>query len=428
MACSPRNERQRVAETFLTHTFPNGLVLLAQPMQQVSSAAMTVVLPAGAALDPTGLEGAASVGAEWLFRGAGDRDSRGFNDALDALGCQHSESVHSRHLQLSTVQLSRTLPDVLDLYADLLRSPRLPEDAFEPCRQLVAQDLAGLDDEPARKCTYLLRERFFPHPLGRVMFGSAESLAAMTPAGLREHLQDHLSPAGCLIGLAGDFDWDAFRAKLEDRLGDWPARPEPTVDTTAPAGGATHIEKDTAQTHIALAHRAVPLGGEGYYAARLAETVLARGMASRLFSEVREKRGLAYHVSTTYASLKDHAGFFTYAGTRPELAEQTFDVTVGELQRLREGIDDEELHRAKTQLRSSLVMQGASTSSRASSLVNDYYHLGTLRTLQDLSRAIDAVTQQDILDYLDRWPAEDFTLLTVGPKPLDAAARLAKDA
>ena len=416
-----------MSETFYTHEFPSGLVLLAQPMEQVASTAVTFAVPAGASLDPAGFEGAASVGVEWLFRGAGDRDSRQFNDALDALGCQHGEAVHSRHLLLSAVQLGRTLPDVLGLYADLLGRPRLPDEGFDACRQLVAQDLAGLDDEPARKCTYLLRERFFPHPLGQLIFGTPESLAAMTPQALGEHLAARLTPAGCLLGVAGEFDWGALRATVEEQFGDFTAEPVPLPDTRSPAGGVAHIEKDTAQTHIALAHPAVPIAQEGYYAARLAETVLAHGMGSRLFTEVREKRGLAYHVSTSYVSLKDHAGFFTYAGTRPDLAEQTFEVTVGELRRLREGIDEEELTRAKIQLRSSLVMQGASTSNRSGSLVNDYYHLAALRTLEDISRAIEAVTERDILDYLDRWPAEDFTVLTVGPKPLEAAQRLAKD-
>ena len=186
----------------------------------------------------------------------------------------------------------------------------------------------------------------------------------------------------------------------------------------APAGGTTHIHKDSAQTHISLAHQSVVCSYDAYYPARTAEAVLSRGMGSRLFTEVREKRGLAYHVSTSYVSLHDHAGMFTYAGTRPDLADQTFNVTISELKRLASGVKSDELDRAKTQFRSALIMQGASTIVRANTLAGDWYHLKRLRTLAEVSDAIQSVTEKDVLGYLREYPAEDFTILTIGPKPL----------
>jgi predicted Zn-dependent peptidase len=145
-------------------------------------------------------------------------------------------------------------------------------------------------------------------------------------------------------------------------------------------------------------------------------------MSSRLFTEVREKRGLVYHVSTRYHSLKDHAAFFTYAGTTPEKAQETFDVTIGELRRLAEGIAPQEMEIARTQLKSALIMHGESTTSRANALVSDWYHLERLRTLKELSEAIDKVTVDDVLEYLSEYPAADFTLLVIGPEPVETGA------
>ncbi|MBN1942866.1 MAG: insulinase family protein [Phycisphaerae bacterium] len=405
-------------EVFRIHQCPNGLTLLGQPMPDVSSAAMTIAVRCGSAHDPDGAEGAAAVAAEWLLRGAADRDSRALNDALDALGVQHSESVHSEHIHLSAAMLGRNLPAVLDLYADILQAPRLGDDAFEPCRALIRQDLQSLDDEPARKCNYLLREKFFPYPLGRLIYGKPESLEAMTPAGLREHVRRYFTPAETVLAVAGAFEWEPFVDLVEKRLGGWsgPAQPAPTIQPAA--GGTTHIEKDTAQTHIALAYKAPTCDEADYYPIRLAETVLSRGMGSRLFTEVREKRGLVYHISAGYLCLKDHAGMFVYAGSRPDLAQQTFDVTLAELHRLGKDVTPEELDRAKTQLRSALVMQGASTTSRSGTLASDWYHLGRLRTLAEVSRCVQAVTRQDILRSLEKYPARDLTLLTVGPASL----------
>lgn len=411
------------SEEFKIHEYPNGLTVLAQPMPDVSSAAMVFSIPCGAAYDPDGAEGAAAVASEWLLRGAGDRDSRSLNDALDALGVQHHESVHSEHMHLSAAQLGRNLYDVLELYADILRAPHLHDASFEPCRALIQQDLHSLDDEPARKCNSLLREKFFPHPLGRLTYGKDESLAAMTPAVVRDHVYRHFTPVGAVLAVAGNLDWSPLVEHIEKRFGGWSGSAQPLPETTPAAGGQTHIQKDTAQTHIALAYKAPTCDEKEYYPVRLAETVLARGMGSRLFTEVREKRGLVYHISAGYTCLKDYAGMFLYAGSRPDLAQQTFDVTLGELKRLGTDVTIEELDRAKTQLRSMLVMQGASTTSRAGTLASDWYHLGRLRTLAEVSQCIREVTGDDVKTALERFPARDLSILTVGPCGLDVSSR-----
>lgn len=408
-----------MSQQLLVHQFDNGLTLLGEPMEAVASAAMTFALHAGTRFDPDGMEGAASVAAEWIFRGAGDRNTRQLNDTLDDLGCQRSGSVNSTFMTLSSAQLGRNLHDVLAIYADVLRRPQLPDEAFDPCRMLVAQDLASLEDEPARKCTLMLRERFFPSPLGRIPYGSEASLQAMAPQTVRDHLASQLSPQGTLLAVAGNFDFDTLVKQVEACLGDWtgPAITQP--DTRPAPRGATHIEKDSAQMHITLAHDSVTPDHPDYYLARVGEAILSRGMGSRLFTEVREKRGLVYHVSTRHGGMKDCAGMFTYAGTRPELAQQTFDVTTGEIRRLAEGVSDEELARAKTQMRSSLVMEGQSTTARAHTLASDYHHLGRLRSLEEVSTAIQDVAKDDLLTHLAAHTPNAFTILTIGPQAID---------
>jgi len=409
-----------VSEQFYCHELGNGMTVLGQPMEGVSSAAMTIVLPAGASHDPDGAEGAATVVAEWCLRGAGDRDTRALNDALDALGCQHSEMVLGEHLQFSAALLGRNLPDALGILTDVVRRPALTDETFGPCQDLALQDLASLEDEPARKSNLLLREKFYPHPLGRCPLGRVEAIEALSSEAIRRHAQASFVPAGTILTVAGQFHWEALRDQVERHFGDWSSPAPAPTRPSAPEGGVTHIVKESAQTHIGLAHKTVPAGDEGYYAARMAETVLSGGMGARLFTEVREKRGLVYHVSTRYHSLKDYAGMFTYAGTTAERAQETLEVTVGELRRLAEGVEADELARGRTQLKSALVMQGESTTARAGALAGDWYHLGRLRTLDEIAAAIDAVSADDLLAHLRGHPAREFTLLTIGPEPLDA--------
>ncbi len=397
------------------------MTLLGQKMPNVSSAAMAIAVPAGAAYDPDDASGAAYVTTEWAFRGAGERDTRALNDALDALGCQRHESVRSRHVLFSSVQLGRNLHDVLRIYADIVRRPGLDDTTFEPARALVLQDLMSLEDEPARKCNLLLYEKFYPFPLGRCIYGTVESLKSMTPTTIREHAAASFSPDGTILAVAGNFEWEQFRDVAAELFGDWSSGSPHPANTRPAQNGVTHVEKESAQTHIALAHPSVPPCDDHYYSARMAEAVLSCGMSGRLFTEVREKRGLAYHVSCCYHSLKDHAGFFTYAGTRPDLAQKTFDVTVLELRRLEEGIEDHELDRARTQLKSALVMQGESTAARSESMISDWYHLRRLRGLKEISEAIDGVSRTDVLEYLRDYPAKDFVVLTLGPQALDTS-------
>jgi predicted Zn-dependent peptidase len=412
-----------VAEEFFIKELPNGMTLLGQRMPHVSSAAMSLVVPAGASRDAAGSEGAAAVASEWCLRGAGDRDTRALNDALDALGCRHDEAARSEHIQFSAAQLGRNLPGVLALYADIIRRPRLEEASFRPSRELIIQDLASLEDEPAHKCNVLLRERFYPHPLGRCVYGREASLRAMTDQTARRHVQTHFTPAGAILAVAGNIDWDAFSALAEEQFGEWSAEAAGPIEPGDAAGGTTHVKKDSAQTHIALAHRSVPISHGQYYAARMAVAVLSAGMGSRLFTEVREKRGLVYHVSCRYDSVKGHAGLFTYAGTRPAVAQETFDVTARELCRLAEGVGDDELARARTQLKSALVMQGQATTARAAALVSDWHHLRRLRSLDEIAAAIDAVTGEEVLAYVRAFPAEGFTVLVIGPEPVETEAK-----
>jgi predicted Zn-dependent peptidase len=410
-----------VAEEFFTHEFGNGLTLVAQRMAAVASTAVAVAVPAGSSRDPVGGEGVASLACDWLLRGAGGRNTRQINDELDGLGCQHAEDAQSAHLTLSMAQLGRNLPAVLKVYADLLRRPHLSEDTFEPCRQLGLQGLDGLEDEPMRKCQVMIRERFFPRPLGRNPLGTKEALTAMAPAAAAEHVRGRLTPAGTIMGVAGAFEWKDLLDAVGALLGDWAGPTLDKVPTLPPENGITQVRKETSQAQITLAYRAVTIDKPTYYHARVAEMVLSGGMSGRLFTEVREKRGLVYSVGARYNCLKGHAGMFVYAGTSPQKAQETLEVAVGELRKLGDGITAAELARARTQLKSNLIMQGESTSARAQALAGDWYHLRRLRSLKEISDAIDATTVQDVQAYARAFPAKDFTVLTIGPADLNTA-------
>ena len=164
------------------------------------------------------------------------------------------------------------------------------------------------------------------------------------------------------------------------------------------------------------------LSGMSYYTMRLAMEVLSGGMSGRLFTEVREKRGLVYNVWAGYNSLKGYGSVMGYAGTSNERAQATLDCFIHELYRLQEGIAKEELDRAKTGLKASTIMQGESTGARAGAIAHDFFMRGRIRTLEEIKSAIDGVTLDRVNAWLKANKPGPFTIVTVGPKELKIPA------
>ena len=400
------------------HILSNGMVLLAERMDHVRSAAMNFLVPAGAAFDPLGKYGTATVLSELITRGAGDRDSRQLSLALDSLGIDRDESVSAINMRFWGSTLSRNLAGALDIYADILRRPHLPEEDLEPVQALAVQDIQSLEDAPQQKVMVELRRRYYPAPLNKDRRGKVEDIESLSIADLRRHYQRLFRPGGTILSVAGNIEWEPLKNQVERLFGDWPGNEvsPPAMEPHTPH--SEHLHKDTQQTQIALAFPSVPIGHPDYYAARGAAAVLSGGMSSRLFTEVREKRGLCYSVYAYHETFKDRGTMLAYAGTRSERAQETLDVTVAELRRLAEGVTEDEIDRVKAGLKSTLIMQEESTSARAGAIATDWYYLNYVRSFDEIQAAIDGLSPGEILGYLERHPVKNLTLVTLGPNPL----------
>ncbi len=403
------------------HSLPNGLTLLAEPMPHVRSAALNFLMPAGCVYDRPDRLGAGAVLSDLITRGAGDRDSRELTLAMDNLGLDSSESVGSVHMRFWGATVATNLPAALDIYADILRRPHLPDDEMEAVRSLALQDIRGLEDEPRSKVLIELRKRHYPSPLGNDHRGTIEGVSALTIDELRQRHARLFRPRGAILAVAGNFEWAPLKEQVERLFGDWQGD-APTAPVPGDRGEKrAHIAKDVAQTQIAAAYASVPVGHPDYYNAMGAVHVLSGGMSSRLFTEVREKRALCYSVWASYQTFKDRASVIAYAGTTNERAQETLDVLLGELRRLPQGIELEEVERVQAGLKSSLIMQQESTSARALSLASDWYNLGRVRTFDEIQAAVNALTPEGIVAHVRRCPPADFTIVTLGPKPLEVA-------
>ncbi len=404
--------------TIHQHRLPNGLWLIAEPIAASKSLAMTLLTPAGSAPEPVDQQGVAAVLSDLIFRGAGGRSARDHCDALDNLGVQRDASVETHHLRLSAAMIGRHVDQALPLLADVICRPNLDEATFAPSRDLAIAAIDSLNDEPQQRVMLTLRQRFNPQPLGRSLYGQREHLQALTIEQARDYWKRRVCPDGAILAFAGAFDWAQLRSLVEQHFSNWQGK---AVETPAGAPGPRgylHESAQTAQVHLALAYDALSEADPRNMTQRAAVAVLSGGMSGRLFTNVREERGLCYAVYALYSGQRDRGGVVAYAGTTGPRAQETLDVLTAELRRMSEGVASDEFERAIVGMKSRLVMQGESTAARAAALAHDQFLLDRPRSLDELAELVDAVTLDDLNDFVRSHPPGEMTIVTIGPEPL----------
>jgi len=415
-----------VTQKIHTHQFQSGLALVAEEMPWLESAAFALLVPAGCAYEPADELGLAALTCEMAQRGAGERDSRRFLEDLENLGADTSASVSIAHTSLGGAMPAESLPQVLSLYADLVQRPHLPADQLEDARLSCLQEVRAVEDDLAQKTMQQLRRAHYAEPWGRSSQGTEATVKSLTNDDVRRHFQTRYSPRDAIISVAGKIKWDELKANVERLFGGWKAGAAMAVNETPPPRQYRHFAADSSQTHIGIAHDSVPYSNPDYFQIRGAIGVLSDGMSSRLFTEVREKRGLVYTVYAMCHSLRDRGAILSYAGTTAERAQETLDVMLAELKGLYDGITAEEIDRLKGRIKRSLIIQQESSPSRAGSIALDWYYLKRVRPMAELRSIIDGLTADTINGYLAANRPRQFTIVTVGRDALQVGGERAK--
>jgi predicted Zn-dependent peptidase len=405
-------------QTILTHQFANGLTLVGQPMPWLQSAAFALSVPAGSRYDEKEKIGTANFLCEMVQRGCGDYDSRQFVEALQMLGVDFSSSAGNYHTHFGGAMIASELLPALKVTADLLRRPHLPEVQLEEGRMVCLQEIAATADDLPQQAMARMKARFYGDPDGRDSDGTIESIQAITLEDLEKFHERFYQPDGLIIAVAGQFEFNSVVDEVGKLFDDWKSSPPPAVVPTSPPKGVEHIPFDSEQTHIIVGFDGCTYSDENYYLNRCAIGVLSDGMSSRLFTEVREKRGLCYTVFASNHSVKESAGVFCYAGTTTARAQETLDVILEQLRSMSAGVTEAELKRLKIQIRSGLVSQQESCRSRANAINSNWFHLGRVRTLDEILENINSMTVEKVNDYLSKHPPANFSLVTLGSAAL----------
>ena len=405
-------------------TLDNGLTILGECMPGVESVAVAFHVPAGSIHDPPGRCGLATLAGEMCLRGAGSRTNRGIVEALEGAGVQWGHAVSTTHTSFTGAMVARQFPAVLPVYADILRRPTLPAEEFDAAREMVLQNLAGIEDDPGHRTLAALRLLHLPAPWGRPTEGIAAEVEAATIGDVRRFVSARMHPADTIVAIAGRIEEDEAIRQIEAALGDWRGEPGPPVVEGPRGPHLRQVSHDSQQTHIALAWSLPPYRDDDSAVAGAAVAILGGGTSSRLFTEVRERRGLCYGVSAGYQTQRDFAAAICHAGTTAARAQETLDVILAEIDRLPGSIEADELERMKARVTSGLVMQQESTGARVGSMARQWYHLGRIRSLDEELARYDRLDVATIEAWLAARPPRDLTLVSLGPDPLEVSGAI----
>ena len=398
------------------HNFSNGITLITEQMPERVSASFDIIIMAGSARDMDGLNGTASILSEHIFRGAGQYSNLELNQALDRLGLHYNNSAGIFTSHFSGVLTNTNLEKAMALFADIICNPQLDECEFTNSQALALQSIAALEDDPRQKVSILAKETFLNAPLNRPSMGKLEEVQKVTCKDIKDFWKENYTPVEAIISVAGGIEHEQIKSIIDKYFGSWAGTANSELPEVSFNANNSHIANEGSQTHISLAWPSIHISDKDYYKAVLLSNVLSGGMGSRLFTEVREKRGLCYAVGASHASIGSKGAMMAYVGSSPDKAQEAVSVIIDELNKLGDGISQDELDRARTGLRASLIMQGESSGARARSLANDYYHLKNTRTLEEIENAITSVTLDQLMEYAKNNPAGNFSLSSIGPK------------
>lgn len=395
------------------------MTVLVQPMPWLRTAAFSLALRAGVDVEPDLQSGLSGLTCEMVQRGAGKHSSRDLVSIQDNLGMDRSSGVSTSTSNFGASMPAESLKEALALYAEIVLNPHLPENQLEDAKMMSLQEIRANQDEPTHRVMQRLRQLHYGNVLGRSTHGTEDGISGIKQEDVRCFFETNYHAGGSILAVAGNIEADQVFGWAEKSFGQWQTKPLPEMASASGKSGYEHIKSGSSQTHIGFAFETIPYGHPDYFRMRAGIGILSDGMSSRLFDRVREQQGLCYTVTASCHSLKQHAGVFGYAGTTPERAQQTLDVTLNEINGMTEDLSESELERWKIRIQSLLIMEQESSASRASSLASDFYQVGRPITTEELESAIESLTTEQVRSYWQDHPPSDYRIVTLGPAPLN---------
>ncbi|MGE0754116.1 MAG: M16 family metallopeptidase [Alphaproteobacteria bacterium] len=402
--------------TYHLTTLPCGLRVATETLPGAESVAVVVHVDVGTRHENPATNGISHLLEHMAFKGTSTRSARQIAESFDNVGGQVNAYTSMEH----TVYYARVLKEhtelATDILCDILQHSSFEDSELTREKDVILQEIAMNRDSPDDMIVDYFDATAFPgQPLGYSILGNEQNVSAFTRTDVKQFMTTHYSPGNMAISAAGQIEHDRF-VRLVEKYFSMEHKPPPAPCVSAHyQGGDTRMQKELEQLHLIMGLPAVTIHDDRYYAFQLYANILGGGMSSRLFQEVREKRGLAYDVYASSAAYADCGVLSVYAGTAPERAGELTAVLCDQLVHMAHEVNDNELARAKNQLKSSLLMTRENPQNVAMWIARHLIVFGHYRTADELRRRIDNVTTKDIEDLGALLLNGKLTLAAYGP-------------
>jgi predicted Zn-dependent peptidase len=400
-------------------TLGNGIRVVTEWVPHAYSAAIGLRVDAGARDEPDEQMGISHLLEHMLFKGTERRTARDIAEEMDAVGGHVDAFTSKEYTGYSARVLPEHVPLALDVLADMLRRSLLDPAELELEKNVILEEYKSLEDAPEEFVHDVFSRTLWPsHPLGRPIIGRPDVITRLTRDDLAGHLARHYVPGRLICTAAGNLRHDALVAEIEKQFGDLEGVGEPRELTPPEARlEKTLIHRPTEQAHFCMGTPGVDENDPDRWAVRVLNLILGGGMSSRLFQEIREKRGLCYSIGSETLSYREGGMFIVFADTSPEHLEEVRDLTRQELLNVaRDGLTAEELQRAREQVRASVLLSMDDLGSRMNRLGRSILYQGRVVPPSELMGLVDAVTREDCLRVAARlFASGEFAFAAIGP-------------
>ena len=410
---------------------PSGLTVASDAMPGMATVSLGAWISAGSRHEAPEVNGIAHLLEHMAFKGTERRSARDIAEEIEAVGGHLNAYTSRENTAFYAKVLSEHADLALDIIADILQRPTFLEDELERERAVVLQEIGQANDTPDDIVFDHFQETAYPaQALGRPVLGESATVAGLSTTALRAYMHSHYGPGQMILAAAGAVDHARFveqvAAAFDDGVSAANVAANGATDPAAYRGGERREERDLEQVHLLLGFDAPGYLDGDYYALSLLSMLFGGGMSSRLFQEVREKRGLVYSVYAFHSAFLDGGLFGIYAGTGEAEVAELVPVVCGEMTKLTEDVGAEELDRARAQVRASLLMSRESGASRAEQLAQQLLIYGRSVPLAEVLEKIEAVGLNDLRRVAGRLLASPPTVTAIGPLArLESAERIA---
>ena len=416
---APRGSPVTVPEDAIRReVLPSGLRLVTERMPHVRSVSIGVWLTRGSRHEPRVHEGIAHFVEHMLFKGTETRSAEDLAQQIDSIGGHLDAFTSKEYAGYFIKVLDEHLPLAVDVLSDLVTSPAFDAAEIEREKKVVLEEIKMVEDTPDDLVHEIFAAAMWPgHPLGRPILGEPDTVSALDRAALRRYFEDAYVAPNFIVAAVGNLEHGRVRDLVSAAFAKAGAAGTPTAETApAPASEVIVRTKDLEQSHVCLGGPGISHGDTDRYAAYALNTMLGGSMSSRLFQNVREKRGLAYSVFSSLSTYRDTGAVTIYAGCANDAVRELVEVVMADVRRLKaEPLAPGELQRARDHLKGSLMLGLESTSSRMTHLARQEIYGDTGETLDDMLRAIDAVTEADVARVAQRlFPTGSLSLTVLG--------------